>query len=103
VEVHLKLVQDFFDAATFGYYCNWRDDFFLRNTRDHHQDRSVAMTVDGFRDYVLVQQSANCIVHPVSQTLASFFLLGFLYDLFVFQGIPHARYALVKQLSIYPV
>lgn len=101
VELHVKTVQDFSDATSYQVYVGWRESFFQRNIRDVHQDRSCRMTVPGLIPYVMVQQGQSMTVNPTSHLLASLCLFAFVYEVTVFQKIPHARYNLVKQLSIF--
>ncbi len=101
VELHVKTVQDFSDATSYQVYEGWRESFFQRHSRDVHQDKSCKMTVPGLIPYVMVQQGHSLTVNPTCHLLASLCLFAFVYEMTVFQAIPHARYNLVKQLSIF--
>ena len=100
MEVYFEPVLDFADAESSVAYEAWKNDFYLRNTRDAEQRRTAGMAVQGYLDFVLIQQGYFLFVNFTVYALFVLLALGFIFELLVFSRFPHSRYKLVKQISL---
>jgi hypothetical protein len=99
LEVFFEPVLDFADADTHAAYDAWKGGFYAANTRDQEQTRTAGMAVEGYKDFVLIQQGHFLTVNIYMFAAFVVLGLGFVYELCVFSRFPHSRYKLVKQVS----
>lgn len=99
LEVFFEPVLDFADGETHAAYEAWKGSFYAANTRDTEQTRTAGMAVEGYKDFVLIQQGYFLLVNIYVFAAFVFVGLGFVYELLVFSRFPHSRYKLVKQVS----
>ena len=101
LEVFFEPVLDFADAETHGAYEAWKHHFYAANTRDVEQTRTAGMDIEGYKDFVLIQQGHFCAVNFFVYAFFVLSALGFVYEVLVFSRFPHTRYKLVKQVYVH--